>query len=294
MGWSARRGRRLDPPGWGRRPSRRPARPASHCGPAEARFKGREKKAPRRAARVTVTTAVTRAGVALSVRGHSVQKCKGASRFPGHGGPAVGRQTGRGTRQGSRALTDRRRQVRRQVRGTRVQTAGGARPCRAPSRSLPQDPREHPRGPSAVLGSGGEAGNHTAPPGVTVSCHKHVSGTCSQTLPGGGAEGAAWVPVSCQHPERRPPPEGPRLGGPVSAGLLGHARLPGQRSLAPGVRAEPCAGGQQCGSSRSLSLPEDPVLTPGLPGSPPAVRDPQSRVQSPLCHVRGHICGSQD
>lgn len=201
------------PPGWGRRPSRRPARPASHCGPAEARFKGREKKAPRRAARVTVTTAVTRAGVALSVRGHSVQKCKGASRFPGHGGPAVGRQTGRGTRQGSRALTDRRRQVRRQVRGTRVQTAGGARPCRAPSRSLPQDPREHPRGPSAVLGSGGEAGNHTAPPGVTVSCHKHVSCTCSQTLPGGGAEGAAWVPVSCQHPERRPPPEGPRLGG---------------------------------------------------------------------------------
>lgn len=75
-----------------------------------------------------------------------------------------GRPSGRGTRQGSRALTDRRRQVRRQVRGTRVQTAGGARPCRAPSRSLPQDPREHPRGPSAVLGSGGEAGNHTAPP----------------------------------------------------------------------------------------------------------------------------------
>lgn len=182
-----RRGRRLDPPGWGRRPSRRPARPASHCGPAEARFKGREKKAPRRAARVTVTTAVTRAGVALSVRGR--RSAKGLPASPGNGGPAVGRQTGRGTRQGSRALTDRRRQVRRQVRGTRVQTAGGARPCRAPSRSLPQDPREHPRGPSAVLGSGGEAGNHTAPPGVTVSCHKHVSGTYSQTLPEAGLRG---------------------------------------------------------------------------------------------------------
>lgn len=218
-------------------------------------------------------------------RGFPLPRAWGAGRRPSNGA---------GTRQGRLALTDRRRQVRRQVRGTRVQTAGGARPCRAPSRSLPQDPREHPCRPSAVLGSGGEAGNHTAPPGVTVSCHKHVSGTCSQTLPGGGAEGAAWVPVSCQHPERRPPPEGPRLGGPVSAGLLGHARLPGQRSLAPGARAEPCAGGQQCGSSRSLSLPEDPVLTPGLPGSPPAVRDPQSRVRSPLCHVRGHICGSQD
>lgn len=166
--------------------------------------------------------------------GAACRSAKGLPTSPGNGGPAVGRQTGRGTRQGSRALTDwltdRRRQVRRQVRGTRVQTAGGARPCRAPSRSLPQDPREHPRGPSAVLGSGGEAGNHTAPPGVTVSCHKHVSGTCSQTLPGGGAEGAAWVPVSCQHPERRPPPEGPRLGGPVSAGLLGDACLPGHRA----------------------------------------------------------------
>lgn len=232
--------------------------------------------------------------------GAACRSAKGLPASPGNGGPAVGRQTGRGTRQGSRALTDRRRQVRRQVRGTRVQTAGGARPCRAPSRSLPQDLREHPRGPSAVLGSGGEAGNHTAPPGVTVSCHKHVSCTCSQTLPGGGAEGAAWVPVSRAstlsegHRQRAPGwgggrvcwPSGPRPPAGASGGKGGV--WPG------GAHAEPCAGGQQCGSSRSLSLPEDPVLTSGLPGSPPAVRDPQSRVRSPLCHVRGHICGSQD
>lgn len=174
--------------------------------------------------------------------------------------------------------------MRRQVRGTRVQTAGGARPCRAPSRSLPQDPREHPRGPSAVLGSGGEAGNHTAPPGVTVSCHKHVSGTCSQTLPGGGAEGAAWVSRASTLSEghrRRAPGWGARVCWPSGP-------------CPPAGAAESGPGGQQCGSSRSLSLPEDPVLTPGLPGSPPAVRDPQSRVRSPLCHVRGHICGSQD
>lgn len=213
------------------------------------------------------------------MRGHSVQKCEGASRFPGHGGLAVGRQTGRGTRQGSRALTDLRRQVRRQVRGTRVQTAGGARPCRAPSRSLPQDPREHPRGPSAVLGSGGEAGNHTAPPGVTVSCHKHVSGTCSQTLPGGGAEGAAWVPVSCQHPERRPPPEGPRLGGPC---LLAFWAMPACRG----------SGVWPQGRARSPAPGASSVAAPDLS---PSLRTPCSHPaclgRRPLSETLSHVCG---
>lgn len=191
VGWSMRRGRRLDPPWLGKEALAPPRAPRFSLRPSGGALQRQGEESASAGSACNGHNSrdscggrpeCVRAQRAEVRRGFPLPRAWGAGRRP----------SGRGTRQGSRALTDRRRQV----RGTRVQTAGGARPCRAPSRSLPQDPREHPRRPSAVLGSGGEAGNHTAPPGVTVSCHKHVSGTCSQTLPGGGAEGAAWVPVS--------------------------------------------------------------------------------------------------
>lgn len=206
-----------------------------------------------------------------------MQKCEGTSRFPGEWG--AGRQTGRGTRQGSRALTDRRRQVRRQVRGTRVQTAGGARPCRAPSRSLPQDPREHPRGPSAVLGSGGEAGNHTAPPGVTVSCHKHVSGTCSQTLPEAGLRGRPGCRSRASTLSEGHRQRAPGWGGPC---LLAFWATPACRGSGVWPR----------GRARSPAPGASSVAAPDLS---PSLRTPCSHPaclgRRPLSETLSHVCG---